>query len=281
MTAGATQVLKIGMQHRTRFLDGDVGFNVTFPGEWKIDCDPTFNGPDIIEQNVTYVGLERPTYVVCDRSAQANKTDIVVKMKFRDLFPEPTPNNGLYFSIAVTFPKEVEPVIDLVHRLWIQYYTENEAFYFAALKQQGSYFQDHGIRIYATDSGTPIVRPPELSTGVELRSGDACHWGFSIDIKKMVNGVPGGILRVFAPNFDIFQGPRSNLRVSLLRCEPGDKLKPDWVTDDMDLARHVDRIRHPETTWEIPLPATMAEFPEKFFFSMDTSAREQFPRITD
>eukprot|EP01066_Platyproteum_vivax_P011970 Platyproteum_vivax@DN5433_c0_g1_i2.p1 len=54
-------------------------------------------------------------------------------------------------------------------------------------------------------------------------------------------------------------------------CLPGDKLKPSWVTDDMDVARHQDKvttyIRHNEIA--VTLPATMGETPDKLFFSFE------------
>eukprot|EP01066_Platyproteum_vivax_P007856 Platyproteum_vivax@DN3175_c0_g1_i1.p1 len=134
--AGATQVVKIGMQHHARFIKaGELGFNVTFPGDWKVNCDPIFKGADIVENYVTYKGMEYPTLILCD--AEENQETHVVSMAFRDLFPEPTDSNGLYFSIGVTLPEKVEGDLKVLLNSEIQFYTENEPYKLPALKQQG------------------------------------------------------------------------------------------------------------------------------------------------
>eukprot|EP01066_Platyproteum_vivax_P017462 Platyproteum_vivax@DN7371_c1_g1_i3.p1 len=228
VTVGATQVLKIGMQYESRFLPGDMAFNITFPSNWKVHCNPDFKGPRIIENGVTYVGVDSLETTIC-------ACDNVVTFRFRDFFPVPTPHNGVYFSIPVTLPKEVEGDFLVVHKHLIQLYTEKEPFGFPALKQQGSYFTETGIRVLESRFDTPIVAPPNLSVAPMLKFEDRFVWGFTVDIKKMVKGVPGGMLRVFAPNLKIVKD--SDRKPSLYVCQPGDKLKPSWITDDMDLAR--------------------------------------------
>eukprot|EP01066_Platyproteum_vivax_P017460 Platyproteum_vivax@DN7371_c1_g1_i1.p1 len=267
VTVGATQVLKIGIQHEPRFLPGNVSFNITFPTSWKVDCNVNFNGPAIVENGVTYVGLHTLESTVCS-------TDNVVTFRFRDIFFEPTPCNGVYFSIPVTLPKEVEKDFLVIHKHWIHLYTADEPFGFPALKQQGTYFTETGIRIIGTERDSPIVAPPHLSIAPVIKARDRFLWGFTVDIKKMVKGVPGGRLRVFAPNFYIVK--IHNRQPSLWVCEAGDQLRPDWITDDMDLARNLNGV---QAFWSInvlfvPIPDSMDKIPEKLFFAIDTNCPE-------
>eukprot|EP01066_Platyproteum_vivax_P018305 Platyproteum_vivax@DN7521_c0_g1_i1.p1 len=290
-TAGATQTIKVGFQIE-KFAGSDPqAFTFSIPHAWSyVKCEANWSGQPLVQNGVIYRGL--PGASVSAECFDDGEWAKEIVMTLNRGFPETSSTEGLYFQLTVVMPPYDNSRISRpTHTMQMGTMKLDNApcglvNNFIAMKTQSSNYKEVGTRVWESTTGQTVTQPPNVSNAVVSGSGERLQVAFTLKLRDLVRKHAGAVTLVlygakFAvtgyPNVEqhpdtVFPIPKADL----YDCQPGDKLRPDWVTDEMDVVKQ-GAVMRVETfhmaaemrVYAIELPYSVQDRPEEIFLVLN------------